>query len=203
VVKIVLGKSRKIICKRCGKTVITKYGNQKYCKECSLIVRKEKLNEYVHNNWDKIYDQKKKLLHIPENRAKRRKVEKRYREKNRVKLDKYHKEWSIKNSTHLKEWQREYARTRKGKEIHNKSWRKRRATRMLIIEAFTMYEWLNKLEKTKGICPMCGKYVGIDKLTLDHIYPVSKAEIGRIYTIDDVQPLCKSCNSKKSSKWEK
>ena len=72
-----------------------------------------------------------------------------------------------------------------------------RANLRKVRHVFTDAEWLNKLKLSKGICPMCGENVGILNLTLDHIYPISKAEDGRIYTIDDVQPLCKPCNSSK------
>ena len=65
---------------------------------------------------------------------------------------------------------------------------------------FTTLEWKDKLEKTSGICPSCNTYIGIEKLTLDHIYPVSKAEVGRIYTINDIQPLCIDCNNRKNAK---
>ena len=47
---------------------------------------------------------------------------------------------------------------------------------------------------------MCKKDLGIENLTLDHIFPISKAHEGRIYTIDDVQPLCIRCNTKKNDK---
>jgi 5-methylcytosine-specific restriction endonuclease McrA len=57
-----------------------------------------------------------------------------------------------------------------------------------------------KLEDSGGICCMCKKYVGKEKLTLDHIFPISKASPGRIYTINDIQPLCSTCNSKKHNK---
>ncbi len=82
--------------------------------------------------------------------------------------------------------------------IHN---RKRRAIKHYIREVFTNDEWINKLDKTKGVCSGYKRephFVGKDKLSLDHIYPISKAENGRIYTIDDVQPLCRSCNARKS-----
>jgi len=69
-----------------------------------------------------------------------------------------------------------------------------------IIETFTKQDWKEKLEATNGICPNCGKNVGIEHLQLDHIYPISKAEAGRIYKIDDIQPLCGSCNSKKGDR---
>ena len=85
--------------------------------------------------------------------------------------------------------------------------RKRRARINCIIEDFSNKEWLEKLTLTKGICPECKKYVGVHKLSLDHIYPISLAykiylitNIKRIYTIDDVQPLCLICNIKKGNK---
>jgi 5-methylcytosine-specific restriction endonuclease McrA len=63
---------------------------------------------------------------------------------------------------------------------------------------------------TNGICPSCQKDIGINKLTIDHIYPLSLANedfkitgIKRIYTIDDVQPLCFSCNASKNKTYLK
>ena len=69
-----------------------------------------------------------------------------------------------------------------------------------IKHGFTTKQWIEKREYAKGICPMCYKNVGTENLTMDHIYPVSKAELGKVYNIDDVQPLCKSCNSRKNNK---
>lgn len=69
-----------------------------------------------------------------------------------------------------------------------------------IIHDFSTKEWLDKLEKTRGICPKCNRFIGVENLTLDHIYPISKAKEGQVYTIDDVQPLCMNCNSSKGSK---
>ena len=33
-------------------------------------------------------------------------------------------------------------------------------------------------------------------MTMDHIIPISKAEVGFVYNLCDVQPLCRSCNAK-------
>jgi 5-methylcytosine-specific restriction endonuclease McrA len=63
-----------------------------------------------------------------------------------------------------------------------------------------MSEWLLKLDKTKGICPNCKTFVGKNKLEIDHIIPISKAPRGFIYTINDIQPLCRSCNASKGNK---
>jgi len=81
-----------------------------------------------------------------------------------------------------------------------KSNRKRRAMLNNIVHNFTDEQFRNKAEATNGICPGHNRsphYVGMEKLTLDHILPVSKAPKGFVYDIGDVNPLCKSCNSSK------
>jgi len=55
-------------------------------------------------------------------------------------------------------------------------------------EINTMKKWSKKYD----CCQKCGEYVGINKLTMDHIIPISK---GGIHHINNVQPLCMHCNS--------
>jgi len=102
----------------------------------------------------------------------------------------------IKVKEYGKNYRKEYP------EVARKKERKRRAIKENIIETFSNEEWLQKLKDTFGVCPKCNKYVGIAHLTLDHIKPISKAKQGQIYTIDDVQPLCHSCNSRKGNRVE-
>lgn len=111
-------------------------------------------------------------------------------------------------------YQREYRKTPLGRFHDLKKKAKRRAIKNHYIESFTFDEWNNKLKSSKGLCHgINGKClsknpnVGINKLTRDHIFPVSKASIDylltgkkRIYTINDVQPLCASCNKSKRDK---
>lgn len=61
----------------------------------------------------------------------------------------------------------------------------------------TWGEWEN-LKKQYGFkCPMCLRKEPEIKLTEDHVIPLSKG--GSNY-IENIQPLCGSCNCKKSSK---
>ena len=46
----------------------------------------------------------------------------------------------------------------------------------------------------KGVCHYCGKNVGAENLTLDHVIPVSR---GGRSTRGNCVPACKDCNSKK------
>lgn len=55
---------------------------------------------------------------------------------------------------------------------------------------FTVEEWLTLCRKYNYQCLNCG----VAEQTADHVIPLSK---GGSNTIDNIQPLCKSCNSKK------
>mgnify|MGYP006921304551 CR=1 FL=1 len=125
---------------------------------------------------------------------------KKWRSKNpeKVKIQKNrnyykHKEEQI-------EKRRLYRHTEKGRIVGIRKREKRRVKSMFLSESYTTIEWITKLDNTNGICPCCSKFVGKDKLEIDHIIPISKAPIGFNYTINDIQPLCKSCNSKKGNK---
>lgn len=77
------------------------------------------------------------------------------------------------------------------------SWLKNKRNRMPKIGSHTFGEW-ELLKKQYGFrCPACGKGEPEIKLTFDHIIPLSKG--GSDY-IENIQPLCKSCNCKKHNK---
>ena len=172
---------------------------------------KEYYKNYRENNKNKAKEYSKKYRN--DNQDRLNKLKKEYRNNNKDKIKEYYKDNRIK----LAELKKEYRNNNKDKiriyekkhykehpELARKRDRKRRAIKEKIIETFSDKEWLQKLKNTFGVCPRCNKYVGMAYLTLDHIYPVSlaykdylKTGIKEIYTIDDVQPLCRSCNSKK------
>jgi len=117
------------------------------------------------------------------------------------------KRWLAKNPG----WKKEYDRNRspeKKREINNRRniWlretgkgvlyaEKRRATKMGLKDHFTEKEWIDLQAKFHNKCLDCGKE---GKLTPDHILPLSK---GGADTIDNIQPLCRSCNCRKGVKF--
>lgn len=60
--------------------------------------------------------------------------------------------------------------------------------------SFTRQEWQQVCEQYDHRCACCGKK---SKLTADHVIPLSR---GGLNTIENIQPLCKSCNCRKHVK---
>ena len=87
-------------------------------------------------------------------------------------------------------WNKEHPERRK--EISVKHTRKRRSALLGLNEHFTLGEWEHIKMKFDNLCASCA---GIgDPLEADHIVPLSG---GGWDTIDNIQPLCRSCNAKK------
>lgn len=185
-----------------------RYCDKEFNKGVSLSNHERNHKEYEPRlHWKtKEYKIKKSKEHRERYKEKYKKLKHEYYLKNREKIINKVKKYYEKNKDKIKEYALKYAKCWKEKNydkyLELKRWyqKRRKSIKRQIKEIFTKEEWNNKLNETNGFCFMCKKYVGIDNLTLDHIYPISKAEKGRIYAIDDVQPLCNICNIKKGNK---
>lgn len=71
---------------------------------------------------------------------------------------------------------------------------RRRAREIGAAGHFTEQEWSDLKKKYKNKCAVCKEQ---KKLTIDHIVPLSK---GGTNYIENIQPLCLSCNSRKGVK---
>ncbi len=63
----------------------------------------------------------------------------------------------------------------------------------------TFADWEDLKAQHNWTCVHCGRKPPEIKITEDHIIPLSK---GGSNNIDNIQPLCSSCNSKKNNKYE-
>ena len=163
------------ICKKC----VAEYGS-KYRQE-----NKEQCREY-YKNFKRT--EKGKLC------------EKRYREKHRDEINERSRELLSENVESLEKRKlsiKRYRQSDKYKIVHKKNDMDRRAKLKNAIGSFDLKEFdLLVKDKFNNKCNICGEEF-IEKYAIDHIIPL---HLGGSNTINNVQPLCKSCNSRKHTK---
>jgi 5-methylcytosine-specific restriction endonuclease McrA len=158
----------------------TKDGLRKECKDC---VRKDS-QKFQANNPN----------HNKEAGLARRKANpqwyKDYRENNKERIAQQRLEYREQNPTAYADWCK--AHPDKTAEYAN-----RYRTKLLAntVNHFTAQEWLDLCEKYDNKCLAC-KRTDV-KLTVDHVIPISKLGSN---SIDNIQPLCQPCNSRKSAR---
>lgn len=151
------------------------------CKECESERLKQyykknsekiknKVSEYSRSNFDKISFYNKNI------RKKDKKSSAIYYEKNKDRILKNVKEWRKNN--------------RDKRKLYNYRRRKTES-----VGSFTKDEWKDLCNKHNNKCLCCG--MNNIKLTVDHVIPLC---VGGTNNIDNLQPLCRSCNSKKGKK---
>lgn len=202
-----------IECFGCGAKIKNTCWNKKYCPKC-----KKKQHSKISENWAIKNPERKKEIDARRNPEKRKAYHKKRRKeypehvhnldkaryirdgkKRRALVRKYHRE----NKDAIRNTKRKYRASEHGRLKCQDHGRKRRVIKNNASHSFTLKEWKEKISKTKGICPKCKEDVGILKLTMDHNPPLSKVPKGFVYTINEVKPLCKSCNSKKYNKMDR
>ena len=103
----------------------------------------------------------------------------------------YHKKYGEENKENIAAQKKKYRAENKEKMIA--SWHKYQARKAGNGGSFTAQEWRDLKKKYGYKCLCCGEK---KKLAADHVIPVSK---GGTSNIDNIQPLCRSCNSSKGN----
>jgi 5-methylcytosine-specific restriction endonuclease McrA len=170
-------------CGRCGKkkslSEFFKYksrkdGLQTWCKKC----QKEYSASHLENR--KEYTRKWRNNHPNENTMRQREYQRKYQKNNLEKVLERIRRWYADNP---------------GKYSQKSS--ARRARKNHADGKFTSDEWKMLKEKYKYMCLMCKRSEPEIKLVPDHVLPLSR---GGKNVIENIQPLCVSCNSKKYTK---
>lgn len=158
--------------------------------EC-LVCHREDVRKYNAAHPEKARESHKKW--VERNLEKDRARKKKWREEHIEHVIQNNKDWYVANAKrvfdNVKRWQKENPdRTT----IYRA---RRRANKRGAGGKITIQEWKDLCNKYGNKCLCCGRTDV--KLTLDHVIPL---KMGGENTIGNSQPLCRSCNSKKSTK---
>lgn len=130
---------------------------------------------------------------ISEDKEYQKKYMQIYVVQNKEKLNENRRKWNDKNKAKKLGIQRKYRQSHK--DFLAASMRARRFG--LKASAFTPNEWDAMKQFYDYKCLCCGRQEPEIKLTVDHIIPFI---LGGQHSADNIQPLCRSCNSSKSIK---
>ena len=186
-------------CKRCelskslaefGVDRSKKDGYNRYCKECA---RKKARARYQKN--PELYIQIQRRFrdeHRQEVRESNRKHDAKRREKKIV----YMRGWHNRNRERTTEENRRRARqwARDNPDRVRVQKQRRRARMVGAGGSFTAQEFKELCDRYGNVCLACSLPKA---LAADHVIPIAK---GGSSNIDNIQPLCKSCNTRKGAK---
>lgn len=189
-------------CSTCGEVKLvdqfnkhtkSKDGLKSYCKQC-------RSNEY-HRNKDRYSETNRQWAEAHPGfwTAYRRKWNKNNRERylNTARRFYYrHREKCLAYWNERPEQRREYHRRWRdnNRAMHNSKEQRRRARKAAVGGSYTAEEWITLCNQYGNKCLACGKAEG---LTVDHVIPLKR---GGRNDISNLQPLCRSCNSRKGSR---
>lgn len=178
------------------------------CRDCEKKYKKIKRLENLEEERRKGREREK--IRREENPEHVRNVSRLWRENNKDRVSENKRNWNKKNPEKVSEMNRkkysknplEYIKRaldwakkkpdKKRAQIDN-----RKARKYYNGGTYTSNEWEELKRKYDYRCLCCNKREPEIKLTFDHVVPISK---GGVNTIENAQPLCLSCNSRKKDK---
>ena len=208
--KYARGFPKKRKCNICGIDIIANSPTKIYCGDsvkktgCSY---KQRVKNWIKSNIKTrnsgYYECEKWIEYYKEWKKNQRKNNTEYYKRQK----KANKKWREKNIEHIKSVSKKWRQQNSDRILENN--RKRRLKLKNVKGSHTKYEWEKLKKKNNYKCKKCGisekelknkwevKNKAFSNLTKDHIVPLSK---GGNDFIENIQPLCISCNSIKKDK---
>lgn len=148
------------------------------------------------------YKEKSKIrMQTEEWKQANREAQKRYRPTPKGKANRerqYQKRFQTQKYKEMRQRaEKRYRQTVKGKLRTTKGSNKYRIKKLNLPGSHTNGEWIALCKLFDCRCVKCGNQFALEKLTRDHIIPVSFP--GSSDNIENIQPLCHSCNSSKGN----
>ena len=183
------------ICTKCGewrsvdrfiKRLLSRDGYDSICNEC----RNASSRDWRAKNKERVAELNREFYEA--NREQRLDYHRQYRQANKGRMRQLMDIFRRENPDYHRDYMRQWAQANPDKMRAKDN--ARRAFKMGKPDSFTAAEWKALKERYNYTCLRCGRQEPEIKLAADHVVPISKGGAG---TINNIQPLCKSCNSAK------
>lgn len=184
-----------------------RHGRTSWCKSCysvrhkayregpgrERILKQKRESERVWRENNPELNRERQKAQREKRREKQAAYHRRYYEANAQKYRDRARQWRIDNPEKAKASDREYRKNNPEKlSFHSSQYQDRK--RANGGDGFTLEQWLELCEAFGNVCLCCGSS---GPLTVDHVVPIS---LGGPHELENVQPLCKSCNCKKHAR---
>lgn len=201
-------------CTKCGeikpilefyKNKSKKYGYENQCKACHKDYRQSTIGKDVQKRYQQSkkgdetrarYDQSEKgkqTKRLYKKTEKCKQKDRRFHQSEKTKKTKKRYNQTDK----AKQSKQRYRQSERGRQSAVKGSATRRTRETQVGGSYTVNEWYKLCKFYDFHCLKCGHQFPFEKLTLDHVKPISKGGSSFIW---NTQPLCKSCNSSKGNK---
>ena len=164
-------------------------GYDSICKEC----RNEMSRAWRVKNKDRVHELNQR--YYAENLEERKAYNQRYRQNNQGYFRHYYLKFRQTHTNYHRDYMRAWCRRNREKVVAKDH--ARRAAKLRNGGSFTYQEWEELKRHYKYTCLRCGRQEPDIQLTVDHVIPLHK---GGSNFIENIQPLCKPCNSAKHTK---
>ena len=207
-----------LLCKGCKKSTVYVGHSNSYCEHCFVLRKKanlkykashkqeeqqrtkawlkknpNKVKEYSKRNYAKNGHKHKEANKKFKQGLAYKLGQKKYREINKASLNLRSRIWQRDNKERVKENKNNWLKLNPNKPIeyvHARHSREQKA-----IGIFTAQEWERVQNQYGNICLWCESKP--ERLSADHVIPLSR---GGTNLIENIQPLCAKCNSKKNTR---